>query len=100
MKKEMKKGSAYLVMRFMILGMISVVMATMVSCGGNSKSGGREAQELSGAGATFPLPFYNVVFEKFSEVNGDVVALAEEFAICEIRLWILRVAMRFCRIRR
>ncbi len=34
----------------------------------------REAQELSGAGATFPLPFYNVVFEKFSEQNGDVVA--------------------------
>lgn len=74
MKKEMKKGSAYLVMRFMILGMISVVMATMVSCGGSSKNEGREAQELSGAGATFPLPFYNVVFEKFLEVNGDVVA--------------------------
>ena len=38
------------------------------------KNEGREAQELSGAGATFPLPFYNVVFEKFSELNGDVVA--------------------------
>lgn len=34
----------------------------------------RAAQELSGAGATFPLPFYNAVFEEFSKINGDVVA--------------------------
>ena len=74
MKKEMKKGSAYLVMRVMIMGVISVIMMAMASCGGNSKNGAREAQELSGAGATFPLPFYNVIFEKFAEVNGDVVA--------------------------
>ncbi len=46
----------------------------MVSCGGNATNGGRKAQELSGAGATFPLPFYNVVFENFAQVNGDVVA--------------------------
>ncbi len=46
----------------------------LVSCGGNSNDGTRKAQELSGAGATFPLPFYNVVFENFSQVNGDVVA--------------------------
>ena len=50
------------------------VALAMVACGGNSNNGGREAQELSGAGATFPLPFYNVVFENFSQVNGDVVA--------------------------
>ncbi|MBO5932733.1 MAG: phosphate ABC transporter substrate-binding protein PstS [Bacteroidaceae bacterium] len=46
----------------------------MMSCGGNKTNGVREAQELSGAGATFPLPFYNAVFENFSQVNGDVVA--------------------------
>lgn len=74
MKKEIKKGSAYLVMRIMIVGVISAMMMVMASCSGNSKSDGREAQELSGAGATFPLPFYNVVFENFAEVNGDVVA--------------------------
>ena len=39
-----------------------VVTLAMVSCGGNANKGVREAQELSGAGATFPLPFYNVVF--------------------------------------
>ena len=54
--------------------MTMVAAITMVSCGGNTTNGSREAQELSGAGATFPLPFYNVVFEKFAEVNGDVVA--------------------------
>ena len=54
--------------------MTMVAVLAMVSCGGNATNGSREAQELSGAGATFPLPFYNVVFENFSQVNGDVVA--------------------------
>lgn len=45
----------------------------VVSCGGTN-SNGRKAQELSGAGATFPLPFYNVVFEQFAGINGDAVA--------------------------
>ncbi len=46
-----------------------VVALAMVSCGDN-----KEAQELSGAGATFPLPFYNVIFEQFGEVSGNQVA--------------------------
>ena len=54
--------------------MTLVAAIAMVSCGGNATNGSREAQELSGAGATFPLPFYNVVFENFSQVNSDVVA--------------------------
>ena len=54
--------------------MTLAVAIAMASCGGNAKNGVREAQELSGAGATFPLPFYNVVFENFAQVNGDIVA--------------------------
>ena len=54
--------------------MTLVFALTMVSCGGNANNGVRVAQELSGAGATFPLPFYNVVFEQFAQVNGDAVA--------------------------
>ena len=46
----------------------------MVACGSNSMSNDREPQELSGAGATFPLPFYNVAFELFGQVKGDQVA--------------------------
>ena len=53
--------------------MTLVLALVLVSCGGKN-NGAREAQELSGAGATFPLPFYNVVFEQFSQVNGDAVA--------------------------
>ena len=56
-----------------VIGMVIVLAVT--SCGGAAhKDGARKAQELSGAGATFPLPFYNVVFEQFAEVNGDAVA--------------------------
>ena len=54
--------------------MTFAVALALTACGGNTNDGGREAQELSGAGATFPLPFYNVVFENFAQVNGDVVA--------------------------
>ncbi len=60
--------------KFLQSVMTLVIAFAMVSCGGNSNKDGREAQELSGAGATFPLPFYNVVFEQFGQVNGDQVA--------------------------
>lgn len=52
---------------------LALVLA-FVACGSNKNNGGRAPQELSGAGATFPLPFYNVVFERFGQVNGDQVA--------------------------
>lgn len=55
-----------------ILILMIMLLLALVSCNGNSNV--RKAQELSGAGATFPLPFYNVVFEQFGEVNGDQVA--------------------------
>lgn len=54
--------------------MTLILAIAIVSCGGSSENSNRVSQELSGAGATFPLPFYNVVFEQFSQVNGDVVA--------------------------
>lgn len=62
-------------MKKILYSIITVALAAcMVSCGNNTNNGVRKAQELSGAGATFPLPFYNVVFEQFSQINGDVVA--------------------------
>lgn len=54
--------------------MTSAIVLAMVACGGNANNGSRKSQELSGAGATFPLPFYNVVFEQFGQVKGDQVA--------------------------
>ena len=62
-------------MKKILLSIVALTFAiAMTSCGGNTNNGARKAQELSGAGATFPLPFYNVVFEQFAEVNGDAVA--------------------------
>ena len=54
--------------------MTLAIAVAMAACGGNTNNGNRKAQELSGAGATFPLPFYNVVFEQFGQTNGDQVA--------------------------
>lgn len=64
-------------MKKVVFLMMLCVSLLAVSCG--SRSGKkdaieRDAMELSGAGATFPLPFYNVIFENFSEINGDMVA--------------------------
>lgn len=62
-------------MRTVFSTVITLVIAiAFAACGGNANNEGREAQELSGAGATFPLPFYNVIFEQFGQVNGDQVA--------------------------
>ncbi len=62
-------------MRKIFSTVITLVIAiAFVACGGNANNEGRKAQELSGAGATFPLPFYNVIFEQFGQVNGDQVA--------------------------
>ena len=62
-------------MKKILYSIATVALAVcMASCGNNSNNGGRQAQELSGAGATFPLPFYNVIFEQYSQINGDVVA--------------------------
>ena len=60
--------------KMFLSAMVLMLALAMVSCGGKATGNGREAQELSGAGATFPLPFYNVVFEQFSLLNGDAVA--------------------------
>ena len=61
-------------MKKMIQSVLTLALAfAMVACSG-TKSEGRAPQELSGAGATFPLPFYNVVFEQFSQQHGDAVA--------------------------
>ena len=58
--------------------LLSIVTLTftivLASCGSNTNDNSRKAQELSGAGATFPLPFYNAVFEQFAETKGDAVA--------------------------
>lgn len=62
-------------MRKIVSSVMTLAIAlAMIACGNSTNNKGREPQELSGAGATFPLPFYNVAFEQFAKVNGDAVA--------------------------
>ena len=45
-----------------------------ISCGNKSNQNSQLSDELSGAGATFPLPFYNVIFEEYATKNKTVTA--------------------------
>lgn len=49
------------------------MMLALVSCTGNTTKN-EVAAELSGSGATFPLPFYNVLFENYNEKQDTKVA--------------------------
>lgn len=59
---------------FLRMMTIVAIAVAMSSCSGSGTNGTNKGQKLSGAGATFPLPFYNVVFEKFAETSGNEVA--------------------------
>ena len=49
-------------MKKILLSIVTLTFAiVMASCGSNTNDNSRKAQELSGAGATFPLPFNNAV---------------------------------------
>lgn len=62
-------------MKKILLSIVTLTFAiVLASCGSKTNDNSRKAQELSGAGATFPLPFYNAVFEQFAETKGDAVA--------------------------
>lgn len=53
--------------------LVTGLMAMAVcACGGQKSSG--ESVELTGAGATFPLPFYNMTFEGYSATHADRVS--------------------------
>lgn len=49
---------------------VVMAMALLMSCGGGDKGGAN----LSGAGATFPAPFYNMVFKDFKDTTGCSVS--------------------------
>lgn len=47
---------------------------SFAACGGQKSANGRESVELTGAGATFPLPFYNMSFENYNATSGDKIS--------------------------
>ncbi|PTN09001.1 phosphate ABC transporter substrate-binding protein PstS [Mangrovibacterium marinum] len=51
-----------------------LAVALLSSCSNSSKkSTESKSVDLTAAGATFPLPFYNMVFKKYGEENGSTV---------------------------
>jgi phosphate transport system substrate-binding protein len=55
--------------KVLILMAVSLIA---VSCnnGGGSKTSRSSSVTITGAGATFPLPFYNLAFKKYAEASG------------------------------
>lgn len=56
-----------------LAGLLAVGFA---ACGGNQSANteSQESVELTGAGATFPLPFYNMAFEQYATTTGNNVS--------------------------
>lgn len=53
---------------------LAVSLAVLAACGGHKSGKKAEMEELSGAGATFPLPFYNAIFDNYNEKGLGNVA--------------------------
>ena len=49
-----------------------IMALAVTACGGQKSS--TESVELTGAGATFPLPFYNMSFEGYSATHNNTVS--------------------------
>lgn len=50
-----------------------IFAAAALILGLTSCNSSKESDKLSGAGATFPAPFYNIVFKKYAEESGNSV---------------------------
>ncbi len=54
--------------------LLLAIAITVASCGGGGTKPAKEKQvTLSAAGATFPQPFYNLAFKKYSEEGGPAI---------------------------
>jgi phosphate transport system substrate-binding protein len=50
--------------------LLLAVVALLISCNGGGRSTGNNKVSVTAAGATFPMPFYNLAFRKYSESTG------------------------------
>lgn len=62
--------------RFNLVALLGIiVLMAFNSCGLNKGTDNKiTTEEFSGAGATFPLPFYNMIFENYNKKQGSQVA--------------------------
>ncbi|PKQ69530.1 phosphate ABC transporter substrate-binding protein PstS [Labilibaculum manganireducens] len=62
--------------KFQLLLTAVIAVALMASCGGSGKEKAKTAEKaetITGAGATFPQPFYNKIFKNYSSEKGLLV---------------------------
>lgn len=60
--------------KFYLSLVAGAMLVSFAACSGQKATNGRESVELTGAGATFPLPFYNMSFEGYGATHNDKVA--------------------------
>ncbi len=74
MKTKQSKKREIMKIRNMAI-FATAVAAGLLSCNNNANQGdSKKTVELSGAGATFPLPYYNLAFETFKQETGNTVS--------------------------
>ena len=62
--------------KFQLLLTAIIALALMASCGGSGKDkakANKKAKAITGAGATFPQPFYNKIFKTYTKEQGLLV---------------------------
>lgn len=62
--------------KFQLLLTAIIAVALMASCGGSGKdkaNSNKKAKAITGAGATFPQPFYNKIFKSYTKEQGLLV---------------------------
>ena len=61
--------------KFQLLLVAIISISLMTSCGdsGKKKNNEKKAKALTGAGATFPQPFYNTIFKSYTKSKGLLV---------------------------
>ncbi len=55
-----------------LLFLLAIAVLTM-SCGTNTSKKEEKGVQLAAAGATFPMPFYNLAFKKYGDLTGSTV---------------------------
>ena len=52
----------------------ALAIAALIGCNVKNQAQEQEKVDLSGSGASFPMPFYGVVFEEYGKASGNEVA--------------------------
>ena len=62
--------------KFLLFLAAGAMTVSFAACNGQKgkNASNHESVEISGAGATFPQPFYNVAFDKYNSLGGDQIS--------------------------